>query len=87
VQDERSLIAAFEDISSTVISCTFAFEKGVSDPRYLRVEFDGKLLRLDEPNGFTFEGQSVTLQGTTCAALQGRASHSVEINLECTPVI
>lgn len=87
VQDEKTLNKAFETISSAVISCTFTFEKTVDDPAYLRVLFDGKTLKKDEANGFTFEGDSVTLQGTPCDQLQERASHNIEIRLECTPVI
>ena len=80
-------MCAPETISSTVISCTFAFDKTVTDPRYLRVQFDDETLRLDQADGFTFEGNSVTLQGAPCDQLQERASHNVEIKLECTPVI
>jgi Mg-chelatase subunit ChlD len=87
VSDEKSLVEAFQDISTAVRSCSFAFEQAVSDPRYLRVKFDGEMLIMDDPDGWVFQGKNVTLQGAACARLQERASHTVEVTLECSPVL
>ena len=87
VSDEKSLVEAFRDISTAVRSCSFTFEQAVSDPRYLRVKFDGDMLTMNDPDGWIFEDmKNVTLQGAACARLQERASHTIEVTLECTPV-
>lgn len=87
VKDEQSLVEAFEAISTAVSSCSFKFEQPVSDPAYLRVKVDDSELKLDDPDGWTFETKSVVLQGAGCQMIQGREDHKIEIVLECTPVL
>jgi hypothetical protein len=88
VQNEASLGDAFRKISEVVVSCTFDFKKPISDPALLRVTLDGVTLKLNDPNGWKLEGQTITIEGAPCGTLQNeRASHRVELALECEPII
>lgn len=92
VQDEQSLVNAFQTISDTVAACAFEFKKKITDPRLIKVMLDGKLLRpVDsvpvDPNGWSIEGNTITVEGSSCQALQGGDQHSLEISIECEPVV
>jgi len=87
VQNEQSLIDAFTSISEQVITCAFEFKKDVTDPKLVHVTLDGVTLVPNQPDGWTIEGNTVTVQGESCAKLQGTKGHAVEIVMECEPVI
>lgn len=87
VEDEFSLFEAFETIADSVIACNFQAENGLGSPRYVRVAIDGETVYLDDPNGWTANGNTITLQGAACAKIQEGTEHSVAITLECVPVI
>jgi uncharacterized protein YegL len=88
VQNETSLIEAFEKISESIVTCNFEFKSPIDDPRLLRVTLDGVLLRPDDPNGWVVNGQTITIQGSSCEALMDDSTrHGIEIVLECEPVV
>jgi hypothetical protein len=87
VQNEQSLIDAFKSISEKVITCAFEFKKDVTDPALVHVTLDGVTLAPNQPNGWTIDGNVVTVQGESCAKLQGTQGHAVEIVMECEPVV
>ena len=85
VQNEKSLVDAFTAITKTIRSCDFKFKEWVDDPRYLTVTLDNKKLGLNDPNGWSFKDQTITLVGEACAVYQENAVHKVSIKLECIP--
>jgi len=87
VQDENSLTKAFKSISETVITCAFEFKQDVKDKRLVHVTLDKQTLVPDTEDGWTIEGNTVTVQGASCQKLQGGQGHSVEIVMECEPVL
>ena len=87
VQDENSLTQAFKSISETVITCAFTFKEEVKDPRLVHVTLDKQTLTPDTPDGWTIEGNVITVQGASCQQLQGGKGHAVDIVMECEPVI
>jgi hypothetical protein len=87
VQNEESLVEAFNEISQTVISCDFTFAEKVEDPAYLHVTLDGADLRPDPAEGWTIAGNVVTVHGAACATLQEGRAHTIKIVKACKPVI
>jgi hypothetical protein len=87
VQDENSLTQAFKSISETVITCAFEFKQDVKDKRLVHVTLDKETLVPDTADGWSIEGNTITVQGASCQKLQGGKGHSVEIVRECEPVI
>ncbi len=87
VIDQASLVTAFQSVTSTVISCDFTFDTPVEDPSYLLVKLDDKPLKPDDPNGWSFANNTVTVTGEACATLQQGRGHHVEVTLECVPPI
>ncbi|MDB4976985.1 MAG: putative secreted protein [Myxococcaceae bacterium] len=87
VQNEDSLSMAFQSISQKVVTCRFEFKNDIGNVDYLHVTLDGKTLRPNDPNGWALEGKTITVQGDSCATLQGGQGHRVEIVLECEPVL
>jgi hypothetical protein len=59
------------------------------DPAYVRVSVDGVSLPHDAAGrGWRLEGdRTVTLVGSDCEAVQDGEPHSIEVVVECTPVI
>jgi von Willebrand factor type A domain len=88
VQNEDSLVTAFESISQKVVTCAFEFKESIADPALLRVTLDNVTLKPNDPNGWVLDGQTITIQGDSCAKLQEKdANHHVELVLECEPVV
>lgn len=86
VQDESTLRAALERISTSVLSCNLEFTRPVGDRKLLHVTLDGETLRPDAPDGWTLEGTVITVLGAACEKLQTGRGHAIEIVLECEPV-
>ncbi|MET0342427.1 MAG: vWA domain-containing protein [Polyangiales bacterium] len=85
VQDEKSLSAAFGEITKTIRSCDFKLKEWIDDPRYVTVSLNGQKLVFNDPNGWSFKDQVITLVGASCARYQENATHKVSIRLECIP--
>jgi hypothetical protein len=86
VEDEATILAAFEDISSSLAPCTFALENDVAGVEFVRVELDGKELAYDA-DGFTMPGpRSIELGAASCATMRDGGHHSIEVTVECQPV-
>lgn len=92
VSDRASLEGALRDIGGSVVSCSFDLSSPPGDVRYVRVTVDGRMVdhesvRMDG-NGWRLEGdRTVTLQGADCAGVQDGMPHTIEVVVECTPVI
>jgi hypothetical protein len=88
VQNEDSLVDAFNKISQVVATCAFTFKSEIQDPSRLHVTLDGVTLKPNDPNGWVLDGQTVTVQGDSCKALQEEGEkHHIEIAQECYEVV
>jgi hypothetical protein len=50
------------------------------------VKLDDKQLDLDVPDGWSIDGQNVTIQGAACTKLKDGAAHRLVVTVECDPV-
>lgn len=85
--DEKSLIEQLRKIAGKVVSCVFDLESAPVDPTYVEVTLDGKLVRLNERDGWSIADKTVTLQNGSCATLQDGAAHSLAIRVLCEPLL
>jgi hypothetical protein len=69
--DEAALAAAFEEIAATVMrGCALRLSDAVPNPNRVNLYLDGAVVP-QGPDGWSLDGQTVTLQGSTCASFQG----------------
>jgi hypothetical protein len=88
VSSGADLQAVIAEITASVAPCTFALDDAIPDPQYVRVTVDNTDLHLDDADGWKAEGaHDVVLVGSACESLRDGESHSIEINVECLPVI
>ena len=86
VEDEASILAAFEQISSFLAPCTFGLEKDVPGVQFVRVKLDGQELGYDA-DGFSMSGtRTIELGAKSCATMRDGGRHSIEVVVECEPV-
>jgi von Willebrand factor type A domain len=87
IENQASLISAFQQITGGAVSCDYVLEKPVSDKRYVRVTVDGKQLAADDANGWVLSSdkRKVHLQGSACSGLSVSA-HLLNVTVECEPV-
>jgi hypothetical protein len=87
IENQASLIAAFQQITGGAVSCDYVLDKPVSDKRYVRVTVDGKQLGADDANGWVLSSdlRKVHLQGNACSELSVSA-HLLNVTVECEPV-
>jgi hypothetical protein len=92
VDDRASLESALMDIGGSVVSCSYELSAPPGDIRYVRVTVDGAMVdhesvRMDG-SGWRLEGdRTIELIGADCANVQDGEPHSIEVVVECTPVI
>jgi hypothetical protein len=86
VKDAASIVEQFTKITATVASCSYQLDKMPHDPTYVRVKLDDKQLDLDNPDGWSIDGQNVTIQGASCTTLKDGATHRLVVTVECDPV-
>ena len=89
IEDEASLVAAFEEIAGRAVSCEYVLETAPSDPKYVLVELDQTALALGSPDGWSMSADQlhVTLEGSACAMLKGGGLHDLTVTVQCEPVI
>jgi hypothetical protein len=87
VQNEAELDAEFAKISGEVVSCTFALDEEPQDPRYVQIELDGTPIYLDDPDGWSIAGTTVSVQGDACATLQDGGEHTLDVRILCDVVV
>jgi hypothetical protein len=87
IEDEQSLVATFQQITGTLLSCEFALEQTVIDKSYVKVTFDGVQLNVDDANGWVLSAdrKKVTLQGTACTRAK-EDGHLISVTVQCEPV-
>jgi Mg-chelatase subunit ChlD len=87
VRDEKTLLAAFNNIAQAVINCSFQLDTRVLDPALVHVSLDQAALPQDDPNGWTLSGQTVTVHGAACTKLQEEQNQQIDITLDCVPTM
>ncbi len=89
VEDEASLLSEFQKITATLVSCTYDLEKAPPDPSFVLVKVDGKQLNLNQPDGWSIKGATITVEGQACKAMQDGKPHvlSVEVKCDLVPII
>jgi hypothetical protein len=88
VQDAASLVMKFTEITNVIAECTYTLDKDPLDKMYVRVELDKESLKVDDPNGWSISGKTVTLGGSACAKLRdGSKTHTLAVTVECVPVV
>lgn len=86
VRDAASIVEQFTKITASVASCSYQLDRKPHDPTYVLVKLDDKQLDLDVPDGWSIDGQNVTIQGAACTKLKDGASHRLVVTVECDPV-
>jgi hypothetical protein len=86
VEDEATLVQEFREIAGEVVSCAFTLENEPEDPRYVEVTLDGEKLTINEPDGWTINGRTVTLGGAACEKLQDGTEHKLLVQVKCSIV-
>jgi Mg-chelatase subunit ChlD len=88
INDEQGLLAEFEKITGSLISCDFALNTPAIDPSYVDVRLDDKQLILDDANGWSLSAdhQRVTVQGSACSLLKA-ATHNLSVRVQCQKLV
>jgi hypothetical protein len=86
VEDEATLVQEFREIAGEVVSCAFTLENEPQDARYVEVTLDGEKLTINEPDGWTINGRTVTLGGAACETLQDGMEHKLLVQVKCSIV-
>jgi hypothetical protein len=92
VSDRATLETALRDIGGSVVPCRYELDRAPGDIRFVRVTVDGTTLDhtsiRPDANGWALEGSStVVLLNDSCAAVQDGLPHTIEVVVECEPVI
>jgi hypothetical protein len=86
VENQDTLTQAFEQISGTVVSCSYKLDKAPEDPSYVQVKLDDKQVNLNDANGWTIKDRTVTIQGSACKTLQDGKDHQLSVQVLCSVV-
>jgi hypothetical protein len=87
IEDQASLVAQFREITEVALTCEFVLEAPVSDPKYVKVQIDGKQLNFNAGDGWKLAGdmRTITLQGGACNKVK-EVGHVINVSVECTEV-
>jgi hypothetical protein len=86
VKDAASIVEQFAKITASVATCSYQLDRKPHDATYVLVKLDDKQLDLDVPDGWSIDGQNVTIQGAACTKLKDGAAHRLVVTVECDPV-
>ena len=86
VEDEASLLNEFQKITAQLVSCTYDLEEVPPDPSYVLVRVDGKQLNLNQPDGWSIKGATITIEGQACRGLQDGKAHELRVEVKCDAV-
>lgn len=91
VSTGAQLEAVLNDITAQVAPCSFELDEAPrGGPSYVRVSIDGVDYALGDANGWDLEGdKTVALRedGAACGVLRDGGEHSIQIQVECQPVV
>jgi hypothetical protein len=72
--DTGALAQAFSQIAAQIMkSCSLELQQAPANPAELNVFINGRVVPSDGPDGWSLDGQTVTMRGATCAALMQNA--------------
>jgi hypothetical protein len=83
VEDERSLLAAFEAIAGATASCEYTVRSKGLRATDVEVRVDGVALTADSPDGFDVQNGIVRLRGAACVTLRSRPGAKVTFRVPC----
>jgi hypothetical protein len=86
VESGEQIVATFREITKDVVKCSFELDE-TPDARRVRVEIDQQTIALGASDGWTLDGQTITLRGAACAKLQDGWGHLLSAQLECGQVL
>lgn len=86
VEDEASLLAELQGITSVVASCSFTLDKAPPRADFVLVRMDGQQLNLGQANGWKLVGdRTIELTGTACTTFKN-GNHVLEAEVQCEVV-
>jgi uncharacterized protein YegL len=89
-ESSDQIVGAFRQITKDVIKCTFELKPTDNkpiDPKYVRIQIDQASIPLNATDGWVINGNTITLQGGSCATLKDGKGHNLNAQVECTEVI
>jgi len=85
--DTTALAGAFQQIADAAMkSCTLILGRAPGDPNKVNVAVDGTVVPSEGPNGWALHGQTVTLSGAACGAVQADSAPTVHVVEGCPTV-
>jgi hypothetical protein len=85
--DTSALTGVLAQIAAKVTaSCTFYLTKAPADPNQVNVYVGGALVPRDGGDGWSLQGTTLTLEGTTCSAIENGTAVSVRVVEGCATV-
>jgi hypothetical protein len=85
--DQGAFLAAISEIAAKIVaSCTLPLSAPPPDPNQVNVFVDEKPVPKDPVNGWTLDGSTITLQGTTCADVLSGSALDVRVIVGCPTV-
>lgn len=88
--DRSQLESAIASVSLETLSCAFTLARAPSNPAEVNVYVGGSVLPLDEgsgSDGWTLQGTTLTLLGSTCQRLEAQPNTQVAVVEGCPTVI
>lgn len=87
VEDEASLLAEIESIAGQIVSCTYDLSEPPGDPTFVRVTLDGTDIPMGD-QGWQLRGETtIEMAGAACDTLRDKQEHTLNIVVECAPVV
>jgi hypothetical protein len=85
--DQGAFLATISEIAAKIIaSCTLPLSAPPADPTQVNVFVDEKPVPKDPTNGWTLDGATITLQGTTCDNVLSGNALDVRVIVGCPTV-
>lgn len=86
VQDEAGLVTELKKIAGEIVPCSYELNTQPDDLSYVEVKLDGHQLNLNDPDGWSINEKTVTLEGAACKKLQDGLPHQFGVKVLCTVV-
>jgi Mg-chelatase subunit ChlD len=89
VESAEQIVSTFREITKDVVKCSFDLSElsEPSDANFVRVKLDQTSIALGTSDGWSLQGNTITLQGAACAKLKDGRGHVLTAQRECTQVV
>jgi hypothetical protein len=88
VTNQQTLADAISTIANAIVPCSYELSEAPRAAGYVRVTLDGVDLSLNGMDGWRLSGtKTVELLGAACESLRDGEGHSLNVQVECEPVI